>query len=509
MGLHRLTVVVCFGCSLALACSSAAEGGHATSISDRVGLARAEIRPSPGATTDAPRFERSDKVETLDSESGFFRVHYTRAGQNAVPRNDRDGDGVPDYVSNVAKNFDAVLTFYRERGFREPVRDGALPGDHGGDDRFDVYLLDFPSSADGEYRPDDACSAATSCSGYMLLENDFDGRGYPSLDHAVRLVASHELFHAVQRAYVVEASGILNEGTAVWASEAFDAMTGDLEFQAAAYLKQPERSLAQETQGTFDAFTYGSSLFFQFLAEREGMDSLRELWEQLAADGGAHGGDSEATWLDALDEVLQAHDSSLADAFADFVTFNLYTGRRADPESGYAQGEELPLITERELESSSNEELVRVFPIAARYYALPTKSAEQLSAAAVLEQAEGLGLLIAREHLGRIDVVQRGQRSEKGISASLALEAGDVLHAVVYNTRSSGNSLRPDVCVGTAADVMACRAAHGDGAIASQHAPAADSSGCSVRGEGSDNGAWGAAAVLLIVLRRRDWWCSG
>lgn len=472
MGVHRLTRALTLSSAvwLGLGCGPAADGGEARR---HVGLVHAAIRPSPGATTDAPRFEPSDKVETLDSDGGFFRVHYTRAGDNAVPRTDRDGDGVPDYVSSVARNFDAVLSFYRERGYRDPVRDGDLPGDHGGDDRFDVYLLDFPTSADGEFRPDDACLAAASCSGYMLLENDFNGRNYPSLEFAVRLVASHELFHAVQRAYVVESSGILNEGTAVCASEAFDAKTGDLEAQAAAYLKQPERSLAQETQGTFDAFTYGSSLFFELLAEREGPEIVRELWEQLAADGG----DAGEQWLRALDQVLHTHDSSLADVFSDFVTYNLYTGSRADPDHGYADGAQLPLVTEHTLDASLDEDMVRVFPVSARYYARKTSAAQQLSAAALLQDADGLALVVAREHEGRIDLVQRAERSGPALAASLQLAAGDTLHAAVYNTRSEGNSLRPDVCVGTAEEVTSCRAAHGDG---SARAPAAGSGGCSV-----------------------------
>src|SRR6202012_4285367 len=97
--------------------------------------------------------------------------------------------------------------------------------------------------------------AADSCSGYMVLENDFDGRDYASLQAAIRLVSSHEFFHAVQRAYTATPSGVLAEGTAVWASEAFDATTGDLERQAPGYLNQPDRSLGEDTAGTFDAFT--------------------------------------------------------------------------------------------------------------------------------------------------------------------------------------------------------------------------------------------------------------
>jgi len=465
VGIHRLKRLAALGACLALAAACSEPRVQ------RVGLARAEIRPAPGVASAPPRFEAADEVEQLDSPGGFFRVHYTRSGPNAVPLTDRDGDGTPDYVATVARDFDAVLAFYAELGYRRPVRDGEISGDHGGDDRFDVYLLDFPNSADGAYRADDGCDAANSCSGYMLLENDFDGRRYPSLDHAVRLVASHELFHAVQAAYAADASGILHEGTAVWASEAFEAQTGDLEYQAPAYLKQPERSLSQETQGTFDAFTYGSALFFQFLSEREGRDVVRELWERIAADGG----ESKA-WLAALDAVLQAHDSSLADAFAELVVWNLYTGERADPDRGYARGAALPELTERKVEPGFSEDMLRVFPLATRYYALDSRTAQTLSAAALNEPSDALGLLLAREHAGRIELVQRAQRSGPSLTASLELAAGDVLHVAVYNTNAAGSSLRPDLCIGTPQDVASCRAAHGD---TTAQPATRDSGGCS------------------------------
>jgi uncharacterized protein (TIGR03382 family) len=119
----------------------------------------------------------------------------------------------------------------------------------------------------------------------------------------------------------------------------------------------------------------------------------------------------------------------------------------------------------------------------------------------VLEDAEGLGLLVAREHAGQIDMLQRAQRSGNALNVSLQLAAGDTMHVVVYNTRSEGNSLRPDVCVGTSAEVATCRAAHGD-STASSEPHAADSGGCSV-GHQTSGVASGVPVALLLLWRLR------
>ena len=241
----------------------------------------------------------------------------------------------PTSSKQVASEYDAVLGFYRdELGFHEPLRDDFVRGDNGGDDRFDVYLLDFPTSADGSFRHD-AClpDAPSRCAGHMLHENDFNGRSYPSTQLATRILASHELFHAVQAAYTIDAGVVLGEGTATWASEAYDAALPDFEAIAPGYFDRPERSLAQEPTGPVDAFSYGSAIFFRYLEERFDAEVIRELWEALEQGDGGDG----ATWPAALDALLaERHDSSLAEAFAQFAEWNLYTADRADAAIAYS-----------------------------------------------------------------------------------------------------------------------------------------------------------------------------
>jgi hypothetical protein len=489
MGLPRLTSIFC-GCAL-LGCAREEPGG-AREIAQNA----QELRPTPGSSADPPTFDRGDKVEQLDSAGGFFRVHYARAGRHAVPPGDTDGSGIPDYVETIARQYDEVLEFFRGLGYREPLHDDDVPGDNGGDGRFDIYLLDFPTSADGSYRAE-ACEA-NGCSGYMLLENDFTGRNYRSRELASRLVSSHEFFHAIQHAYAASATDVLAEGTAVWASEAFDAAAGDLEAQAPGYLMRTDRALGQEGTTAVDPFAYGSAIFFQHLDESVGRDAIRELWEREAdPDAVNH------TWPELLDDVLHAkHDSSLAEVFARFAEWNLYTNVRADPSRGYAHGSDYPLVTERALTSAFDDADVRVFPVSARYYALRAGAAGQLVAAADV-RSSGLELLVAAEHDGQIGEVKRSSGAD-ALRAELDLQAGDTFHGVLLNTRSTGESLRPSLCIGSASEVASCRKGHPLSDQTPEEPASSNGGGCTLARGGASGRVWEfVLAAASLCLRRR------
>jgi hypothetical protein len=435
-----------------LACSAGLQGCQLADAEHhpvQVGKAVSALRPVAAETNVPPYFAASDKVEQHDSGDGFFRVHYTRSGEHAVPATDRNGDGTPDYVAQVAADFDRVLAFYTELGYREPVRDDAVPGESGGDDRFDVYLLDFAiAGSDGQFRPDTGCDS-TPCGGYMMLENDFNGRGYETLELAIRLVSSHELFHAVQQAYATGISGWLSEGTAVWASEAFDAEAGDVERLARAYFERPEGSLAQDPMGT-DPIIYSGGVFFQFIDEHADRTALRRMFEILS--------DTGDSWPLSLDAALREADSSLAEQFSSFVEWNLFTAGRADPERAYARGEQLPLIKERKVEPGFQDDAVRVFPLAARYYALQLADADSVIAQAKLQDdalVDNLQLLVAVEHDGKIGRVERAN-AEQARSLEIEGESGDTVHVVLYNTAAEGSNARPDLCITTGSERALC-----------------------------------------------------
>jgi hypothetical protein len=442
------------------------------------------LRPTDSAA-EPPAFQPDEVVEEQASPSGFFRVFFTRRGRDAVPSGDDDGDGVPDFVQLVGREFEAVSTFYQQLGFRTALRASDVAGDDAGaagENTFDVYLVDFPTSADGGFRSE-ACRVAPAqgCAGYMLVENDFVGHGYASPDAAIRLLASHEYFHAVQAAYLTNVSKVLAEGTAVWGSEAFDPSLTDFEQQIAGYLARPDRPLGTDPVGAVDPSTYGSALFFEFLSENYGREVIRELFDELAATSNP----DDVAWPAALDDVLmQRHDGALSSAFARFAEWNLYTQARADPARSYANGTNYPLLTERAVTLPFSDQGVYVFPLSARYYALKLSDALPLSAAADASagsSANGLGGLLAREEAGAIVELRHFDEAQDGVLTLLG-EAGDTLHFLIFDQNISGDAVRPNVCIGSLDAVSKCRGSQKPTTTAPASKPAARSGGCSSLG---------------------------
>lgn len=447
MGLSRLS-----GAGVVLALSVASAGCLEPPLD--VELSLAELRPDAAdGGLPQPLYEPGVVVTRYDAPQGNFRVHYTTEGASAVPRADTNADAIPDYVVAVASEYERVLAFYRDTlGFLQPPSDREVTDGNGGDGRFDVYLLDFPTGADGSYRSE-SCSSATgtSCGGYMLQENDFNGRRYASLDEATRILASHELFHAVQSAYVSSPSSVLGEATAVWACERYDPSLDDFEAFVRGYLARPERSLLQEPSGPPDAFSYGAALLFRQLEEAYDDDLVRLLWEELARAAEPQG------FGVALDRVLRQHyQSSLAEAYTRFARWNLYTERRADSALAYAEGARYPPLTEQPLTLPFYDELVRMLPLSTRAYVVePTGSELLVAVGGELAQRAGLRWLLAVERAGRITRVV--EASTDTVVSSGAVERGlDKVHVMLIDTRAEGATERVALCLGAADDLTPC-----------------------------------------------------
>jgi hypothetical protein len=430
-----------------------------------------EVRPTDTSSNLMWRYQPTDVVESFAADGGDFRVHFTRAGVNAVPLVDADDGGIPDFVEAVSQVYEAVgATYHAALGFRHPLSDGALP-DNGGDEKFDVYLLDFARSADGAFRVD-SCPSAEQCIGYVVQENDFAGYGYPSLTEATKILGSHEYFHAIQAAYDNGQDAVISEGTAVWATEHFAPETDDFEAFIRGYLERPDRSLDSPPPGPVPSFAYGSAIFFEFLSQKFGDAIIRKLWEHLE---NGHGDPLEPqdqanpTWLVQLDALLKRdYQSSFADAFAEFCTWNLYLGSAADPTKAWANASTWPQPATTEVPAPVAMRLLRVYYASSQYFRVPSDGRTSMTAAIVDDPATadddvaGLKLVVASRKSGvNVELVTISDVQNPTASEVVNTSGGADLLVAIINTARAGNgsilSKRPGLCAGTWDEVQACR----------------------------------------------------
>ena len=456
--------------------------------------ARAD-RPDTVNTTELFHYAAGDVVESFPSAGGHFLIHFTRSGVNAVPSDDADKDGTPDDVQESAQLYEDVLAFYTQLGFLTPPSDANLAGDHGGDGRFDVYLLDFGGSADGSYRSDD-CDSGGVCIGFMVQENDFAGYSYPSRTIGNRILASHEFFHAVQAAYNATEGTIFAEGTAVWATEKFDPTLNDFEGFVKGYLSKPDHSLNVPGTGPVDPFSYGAAIFFEFLDEKYGTSVIRELWESVKGMGQT----TPPQWFANLDTVLQSrHASSFADAFFTFTQWNLYTSKRADPAHGYARGSGYPLVRIDPGTLPLSIPSLRVFSSSASYTAVAPAARKQLTASLVTgDGASALRLALA---VRRGNTIEAPVVAEASLDATVSCDGADEVIVLVVNTAQTGESQKPTVCAGDADEVDACRVQAGAAPLKPAPTPEPmKSGGCSTASGPAPVTAGGPIALGLLVV---------
>lgn len=408
-------------------------------------------------------FDEDSAVRSYATDEGRARVHYGTHGRHQTIMDDVDGDQVPDFVQLVARTTEEVLDFWARRGLRPPTAEVEVGvRDDGGDERFDVYLVDFDISADG-YFGVDACSGGPGpfrCAGHLVIENDFAEQGYPNLQMAVGILVSHELYHAISAAYDGEIPVWWSEATAVWAEEEFDPSQRDFEAFLPGFFERPDRSLDAPLPGPVDPFSYGLAIFPRFLSERWDASLLREVMEAL--EDGA-GGLADPDPIEALDGVLQQRvPNGLMGAYAEFARWNLFTSTRADASRSYELGRSYPSVALEAWEALPYEDSFRLFHLASVY--LSFSHGERTEVTASLEGVDTTDLQLALLEIeadggpGELVVHQPANGPAPVLRAKPDSRRVMVLAS---NLSLTGRSVRPVLCAGTPEEVAACALRHG------------------------------------------------
>lgn len=318
-------------------------------------LGSAEDRPTQGGLWS---FDATDVVESWEEPTATVRVHYSVDGPNATRPDDADDDGVPDFAQDVAERTAESLALFSDLGFRMPVPESAIEVELGGSPAYDVYLIDFGGAADGRFGVDGCGNAG--CAGFYVVENDFAGYGYATLEEGITTVTSHEAFHGVQAAYNFLPDWV-SEGTATWAERQFDAESADFVRLCNGLLADTGRPVYQPPGGPVPLFAYGTALWFDFLSERHDAGIIVDFLEALDDDRAV-----QAPEL-LFEGLLAARNDDLESAWATFARYNLATGFR----SGATQSHPYAALL-NSIDPDASADLIsldaRFYPLAASYF---------------------------------------------------------------------------------------------------------------------------------------------
>ena len=217
-------------------------------------------------------------------------------------------------------------------GYRTPVSDRRVPGDNGGNGKFDVYLANLGSRGLYGYCVPEAYGARKgSASSYCVLDNDFaEFRG--SAKGNLKVTAAHELFHAVQFAYDFTEDRWFMESTATWMEERFaDAVNDNRQYLRHSQIVLPIRAL--DTFSATSTTQYASWIFWEYLGNRFGHPIVRQVWERATP-----GRRADPYSTKAIAAVLKKKGG-----FA--KVFTAYSAANARPAASYPEGKAWPKPT--------------------------------------------------------------------------------------------------------------------------------------------------------------------
>lgn len=251
-----------------------------------------------------------------------FIMHWTNGtdGGNvtdAVPLNDTDTSGYPDYVEDFANIFENVWNFeINNRGFHAPPSDEEKPNDSNKsnpDGRYDVFIFDLTGPGYKYYgyaNPEGRVNGSSYYS-YIGVENDYQGFSTQGLD-AMQVTAAHEFFHAIQFYYDTYEEDWWMETTATYMEDEVYPDVNDNYRYLPNWFLWPDRGL-ENTTGLHE---YGTFIFAKRLSEDFGDPIIKEIWEKMS--------EPDMDGLVAINATLVSKNSTLTKEFSAFITANFF-----------------------------------------------------------------------------------------------------------------------------------------------------------------------------------------
>lgn len=240
---------------------------------------------------------RPSAVNSIVTNLGKFRIHYDTEGENKLSFD----------INTVCAIFDSVYLFEVEKlGYPAPPADFG----GGGDDLYDIYIINQPGGIYG-YTETETYLSANTYTTFMVVDNDFAGYYSQGLN-GLRVTAAHEFHHAIQMGNYI----LRDQDTFYYeiTSTAMEEFVFDYVNDYFYYV----RSLMLNPSKNFKSYNYNYALWNIYLKEKFGYGIIKRTWELM----------KNQTAMDAISNAIIEYGSTFKAELNTFATWLYFTGYR-------------------------------------------------------------------------------------------------------------------------------------------------------------------------------------
>jgi hypothetical protein len=249
-----------------------------------------------------------------------FLFHFTNGtdGGNpvdAVNITDTNTNGVPDFIESSGTIFEEVWTIELGiKGFPTPPSDINELNDtnqRNPDGRYDIFIYNMIYYG---YAYPEQYPSFPSYS-FIAIKNEF--KGYTKGLNAVRVLAAHEFFHAIQFCYdyaydYAEKLWWMETTATYMEDEVYPDVNDNYRYLAGWFNHCDDYGLTSDEEGSQQKF--GNFIFAKRLSEDFSDEIIKEVWTEMESTDG----------LSAINDVLITKNSTLLDEFSKFITANFF-----------------------------------------------------------------------------------------------------------------------------------------------------------------------------------------
>jgi hypothetical protein len=268
------------------------------------------------------------RQRSMISPSGFFKLHWDDSLTHAVPQEDLDGNGYPDYIDSAAVILDYVRDVeVGEMGYLPP------PGDDGNE------LIPYPVYFTNHFKYGETIRVnviqsnlpAITYTSHIHFDNDYSEYYFPTkgLD-GLRVTAAHEYHHAIQLGYIYRPDDVyFFEMTSTWLEEYIYPEIDDYLYYLDYFFETVSNSRFDQISLTYP---YANSIYLQMVESQFDASVIKTIWEKMRNDG-------------SLTSTLEENNTTWYESLNEYGLWLYYTGDRAISNTFFSDAALFPEIT--------------------------------------------------------------------------------------------------------------------------------------------------------------------